>query len=91
MDLINKIKLLSKKHSREIISLRRKIHQYPELSFKEYETSKLIYSKLKSVRPNKVTKIAGNGVIALINGKTGSKCVGLRADMDALPIHEKTD
>lgn len=90
MDLIKKIKLLSKKHSREIISLRRKIHKYPELSFKEFETSKLLYGKLKSARPNKVSKIAGNGVMALINGKTGKKCVGLRADMDALPIQEQT-
>jgi amidohydrolase len=90
MDLINKIKHLSKKHSREIISLRRKIHQYPELSYKEFETSKLIYSRLKNAKPDKISKIAGNGVIALISGKSGRKCVGLRADMDALPIQEKT-
>jgi amidohydrolase len=90
MDLINKIKYLSKKHSREIISLRRKIHQNPELSFKEFETSKLIYSKLKALKPDKISKIAHTGVTALINGKSGRKCVGLRADMDALPILEKT-
>jgi metal-dependent amidase/aminoacylase/carboxypeptidase family protein len=90
MDLIKRIKLLSKKHSREIINLRRKIHKYPELSFSEFETAKLIYSKLKAVKPNKITKIAGTGVTALINGKSDTKCVGLRADMDALPILEKT-
>lgn len=91
MDLINKIKHLSKKHSREIISLRRKIHQYPELAFKEFETSKLIYSKLRKIKPDRISKIAGTGVTALFNGKSGSKCVGLRADMDALPILEKTN
>jgi amidohydrolase len=90
MNLIKRIKLLSKKHSAEIISLRRKLHQYPELAFEEFKTSKLIYSKLKSLKPNKVTKLGGNGIIALINGKTGKKCIGLRADMDALPIQEKT-
>ena len=90
MDLVKRINLLSKKHSQEIISLRRKIHQYPELAFKEFETAKLIYSKLKSVKPDKVSKIAGTGVTALISGKSGSKCVGLRADMDALPILENT-
>ena len=90
MDLVKRINLLSKKHSQEIISLRRKIHQYPELAFKEFETAKLIYTKLKSVKPDKVSKIAGTGVTALISGKSGSKCVGLRADMDALPILENT-
>ena len=77
MDLVKRINLLSKKHSQEIISLRRKIHQYPELAFKEFETAKLIYTKLKSVKPDKVSKIAGTGVTALISGKSGSITIKL--------------
>jgi amidohydrolase len=90
MDILSKIKILSQKYSKEIISLRRKIHQNPELAFQEFETSKLIYSALKKLKLDSVQIKAGTGVVALINGKQKGKCVALRADIDALPIHEKT-
>jgi len=90
MNAIEKIKLLSQKYSKEIISLRRKIHQKPELAFQEFETSKLIYSALKKLKLDRVQIIAGTGVVALIDGKQKGKCAALRADIDALPIHEKT-
>ncbi len=67
--------------------IRRTIHQNPELSFKEYETSKYIQSKLDELGiENRI--IGETGVVGLI-GK-GDKCVGLRADIDALPIEEET-
>ncbi len=90
MDILSKIKFLSKKYSKEIIALRRKIHQYPELAFQEFETSKLIYSALRKLKLDSVQKIADTGVVALINGKQKGKCAALRADIDALPIYEKT-
>ena len=89
MSIINKIKELSKKFEKDIISLRREIHQFPELAFEEFRTSALIYNKLKKLRLEKLSKISGTGVVGLI-GKKNGKCVGLRADIDALPIHEQT-
>ncbi len=90
MDIKEEIKRLSVKFSKDIISLRRKIHQNPELAFQEYETSGLIYSELKKLRLENVRRIAGTGVTALIRGNRKGKCAALRADIDALPIHEDT-
>lgn len=89
MDIKEKIKSSAKKYSDEIIQLRRAIHQNPELSFKEYETSKLIFKKLSELKLKKVSRISETGVIAVLNDKK-NKCVGLRADLDALPILEQT-
>lgn len=72
----------------EIIKHRRHIHANPELSFKEFETSKYIQTELDKLNiPYKV--MAETGVVGLI-GK-GDNCVALRADIDALPIKEETD
>lgn len=92
MDIKDKIKQLSEKYSKEIIDLRRTIHNNPELSFNEFETTRLIYDKLKKLDIDKVERPAETGVIGLIknqNVKKG-KCVALRADIDALPILENT-
>src|SRR4030095_1678679 len=89
MTVINKIKSLADKYSSQIISLRREIHKYPELAFEEFKTSALIYDKLKPLKLSKLEKISGTGVVGLL-GKKNGKCVGLRADIDALPIHEQT-
>lgn len=83
-----KIIAISKKYEKEIIHLRRKIHENPELSFEEFQTSKLIYEKLKKLKLDNVSKIGGTGVTGLI--KNEGKCVVLRSDLDALPINEKT-
>lgn len=67
--------------------IRREIHSNPELSFEEYQTCKFIQDRLNELGiENKV--IGKTGVVALV-GK-GDKCVGLRADIDALPIREET-
>lgn len=89
MTLIEKIKQLAEKYSEQIISLRREIHQYPELAFEELKTSALIYDRLKPLKLSKLEKISGTGVVGLVGNKN-SKCVGLRADIDALPILEQT-
>ena len=69
--------------------IRRYLHQYPELSNKEFETSKLIQEELAGMGiPCKV--IAGTGVVGLIEGSKPGKTVMLRADMDALAIEEKS-
>lgn len=74
----------------EIIALRRDLHQYPELAFQERRTSKIIASKLSSWGYEVATGIAGTGIVATLKRGSGEKRIGIRADMDALPIEEAT-
>ncbi len=77
----------AKNYFPKIVEHRRRIHKNPELSFQEFETSKYIRNVLDEL--NISYKImAGTGVIAAFG--SGEKCVGLRADIDALPIQEET-
>ena len=76
-----------------ITAWRRDIHAYPELMFDTHRTSALVAAKLREFGCDEVvTGIGRTGVVGVIRGRlTGSgKVVGLRADMDALPIHEAT-
>ncbi len=76
----------------ELIQIRREIHQNPELSFQEFETQKLVENYLQNKLGLKTQRLANTGVVALIEGKNPQKkVVGLRADMDALPIVEVND
>ena len=69
------------------IEMRRYFHENPELSFKEFKTQEKILSELKSMGLNPV-KIAGTGVYADIIGKNNGTTIGVRADIDALPVTE---
>lgn len=73
-----------------IIELRRTIHQHPELMYEEFETSKLVQKTLTELGISFTAPIAETGVLATIGAGVGP-CVALRADMDALPIHEAAD
>jgi hippurate hydrolase len=74
----------------EMQALRRDLHAHPELSFSEHRTSALIKEKLKQWSIEVVDEIAGTGIIGIIKGRqTGSEAIGLRADMDALPLTEE--
>ncbi len=87
-----KIKQLAKAYFKEIVSIRRHLHQYPELSFQEQETAKYIASLLDKWNIDYESGIAGNGIVALIKGKNPEKkVIALRADTDALPVVEKND
>jgi amidohydrolase/hippurate hydrolase len=72
----------------KVVEFRRHIHKNPELSFQEYNTSKFIKSILDEYKIE-YSAIANTGVVATI-GTGKSKCVALRADIDALPILEET-
>lgn len=75
----------------ELISIRHKLHQYPELSFQEKETSSFIGRVLESWGITFQSGFAGYGLTGVLyGGATGNGLVALRADMDALPIHEET-
>ena len=75
--LISKIK-------KEIVDNRRYFHKYPELSFQEYNTSKVIKKKLLDIGIKVKSGIAKTGLIGIIQGKGTGKTIALRADMDAL-------
>ena len=87
--MIEKVRNIAKKHVSESINIRKHLHAHPELSFKEYKTSKFIQSVLKK---NNISFTIGHvetGIIATIKGKNpNTKEILLRADMDALPILE---
>ena len=74
----------------EIVEIRRHIHQHPELSYAEYETAAFISRKLDAMGIEHRTGIAGTGIVGFIRGEAAGRglTVGLRADMDALPITE---
>lgn len=86
------IQALADKHFNEIVKHRQHLHAHPELSFKEFETSKYIQQFLTC---NDIPFTAGyvkTGIVAHIEGKNPSKkVIALRADIDALPIVEKND
>lgn len=86
--LRDKIKDLASAYASEFIEVRHHLHEHPELSFNEFETSKFIQQKLAgwNIEPQ---VLATTGVVGIIEGKEPqSKVVALRADMDALPITE---
>ena len=72
----------------QIIGWRRTIHKQPELSFTETETARLVQSVLHGLGIEAETGVAKTGVVGRIEGRIG-QTVGLRADMDALPITEE--
>lgn len=85
--LKEKIETLSKTYYESYRSVRHHLHANPELSYKEFNTSKFIQDHLQSLGiPFKV--MAETGVVALIEGKKSNRVIALRADIDALPIQE---
>lgn len=75
----------------QIIAYRRHLHQHPELSFQEYETSQFIYDEMKKLANVEVTRPTATSVLVKITGGKPGKKIGLRADIDALPIQEERD
>ncbi|MBV7543621.1 M20 aminoacylase family protein [Acidovorax sp. sic0104] len=74
----------------EFQALRRDLHQHPELSFQEHRTSAIVAERLGSWGYAVTTGIAGTGVVGTLRKGQGTKALGIRADMDALPITEAT-
>ena len=87
----NKIQELAANIFNDVVGYRQHIHANPELSFKEFETSLFVKDKLKKWGIE-YTDCANTGVVGLIKGNQPSdQVIALRADMDALPIHEAND
>lgn len=89
--LKNKVLELAESFFPQVVAQRRHLHQYPELSFEEFETSKFIAKQLDLMDIPYETGYVKTGIVALIKGKNpDKKTFALRGDIDALPIHEKT-
>lgn len=74
----------------DIIHIRRRLHQHPELKYEEYQTAKLVIESLHSFGIDSVITMAKTGVVATIDSGKPGRVVALRADLDALPIQEAT-
>lgn len=74
----------------EFIDLRRDIHRHPELAFAEHRTAALVAERLRSWGWEVTTGVGGTGVVGRLRRGTSTRSIGLRADMDALPIDEST-
>lgn len=75
----------------DLVAMRRDLHEHPELAFEEVRTSTIVAQRLRSLDLEVRTNIAKTGVIGLLRGDArspGAKTLAIRADMDALPIHE---
>ena len=74
----------------EFVRLRRDIHQHPELAFEEHRTSELVAQSLSRWGYQVTRGLGGTGVVGQLRKGNGTQRLGLRADMDALPIEEQT-
>lgn len=89
--MINQLFSKLEEYYDEMVSIRRFMHQHPELSFQEYNTAQFIQAFYENLGIEVKGKVGGNGVVAKVYGKKPGKTVALRADFDALPIHDEKD
>ncbi|MFZ1082929.1 MAG: M20 family metallopeptidase [Candidatus Kryptoniota bacterium] len=79
---------ISRKSFSEIVKLRRKLHQCPELAFEEFNTGKIIANELEKLNIRVKDGVGKTGLVGILNGNVEGGVIALRADMDALPIDE---
>ena len=86
--MLDRIRALADETFPDVVRLRRQLHRRPELAFEEHETAALVAETLRGLGLEPRTGIAGTGVVAHVEGDKPGPVVALRADIDALPIHE---
>lgn len=87
MSLIESVRPLKDK----LTAIRRDIHAHPELAFAEHRTAELVVRQLEALGIETHRGIGGTGVVGVVRGGRGLRAIGLRADMDALPITERNE
>jgi hippurate hydrolase len=75
----------------DLVAIRHQLHSHPELSHQEVATAQLVASKLELWGYSVTRNIGGEGLVAQLRSGNSKRSIGLRADMDALPIHEEND
>ena len=75
-------------HEAEMVEIRRRIHQNPELAYEEHATSDLVAERLTRWGYEVHRGLGGTGVVGTLRAGTSARRIGLRADMDAVPIAE---
>src|SRR5262245_10609002 len=90
-ELAGKINTAADKIESKCIAWRRDIHQNPELGNHEFRTAKLIADHLRSLGLEVKEKVAKTGVVGILRGAKPGPCIGLRADMDGLPVVERVE
>lgn len=91
MNLSERIKTLANAQFDHLVETRRHLHQHPELSFQEFETTKFIANQLKTLGYDLTQLTETGGYIDIKGANPSKKIIALRGDIDALPIHEKTN
>ena len=74
-----------------LVEWRRYLHQYPELGFQEQKTATFISDRLSEWGIEHETEIAETGIVAIVRGEQSGPTIGVRADMDALPVTEENE
>ena len=72
-----------------LVALRHDLHAHPELAFEEHRSSDLVAEFLRSLGLEVHRGLAGTGVVGVLRNGDSERCIGLRADLDALPLHEQ--
>jgi len=90
MEINARIAKVVEQRTKELVALRRRLHQHPELAFEEQETAKAVSGVLEKLGIKYRSGVGKTGIIALIDGAKPGPTVGIRADMDALPILEQS-
>ena len=90
-DFATKINLAADKIESKCVTWRRDIHEHPELGNNEFRTAKLIADHLRSLGIDVKEKVGKTGVVGILKGSKPGPCIALRADMDGLPVVERTD
>jgi amidohydrolase len=90
MDLNQRIAQAAERLTPQLVELRKKLHQHPELAFEEHETAKAVSQFLDKLGIPHRKGVGKTGIVALLEGSSPGRTIGIRADMDALPIHEET-
>jgi amidohydrolase len=90
LELNARIAAIAGRLAPRLAHLRKVLHQHPELAFEEHETARRVADFLNSLQIPLQTGIGKTGVVAILQGAKSGPTIGIRADMDALPIHEQS-
>lgn len=90
-DLIPSLLATAESLAPQVIAWRRHLHQHPELSFEEHATAQYVYETLAALPGLALSRPTPTSVVARLRGARSGRTIAVRADMDALPIHEEND